>query len=197
MMNGETSASAQGSAIGEAPMGAVVEESKPAAKPWIAAGFESRAKWRAAKRQAQKSKHFQEKMIREGANPVKNKSALKKRAKSAKSRVKAVDKKKVKTKAKVKAEPSKTAAERRAAAERTLAAKKAMARREEPNEKEKRVLFAFGGKDKIKTIAELGEKAFPSKKAVIQRSWARNALRWIVASKRAKRVAGGQYKKVR
>jgi hypothetical protein len=88
-----------------------------------------------------------------------------------------------------------TPAEKRAAAERTAAFKKASGKREEASEKEAKVLAAFGGKDKDKTITELGEKSFPNKPKAIQKSWARNALRWIVNSKHAKKVGKGTYRR--
>jgi hypothetical protein len=89
-----------------------------------------------------------------------------------------------------------TPAEKRDAAERTAAFKKASAKRDEPNDKEKLVLTAFGGVGKEKTIGELGEKAWPNKPKAIQKSWARNSLRWIVNSKQAKKIDRGTYRRI-
>jgi len=136
--------------------------------------------------------------------------ATKKKEKKAKAPKKPVAKKEKKAKAPKAAKPAKapkkpgdpkhhypqTPAEKREAAERTAAFKKASAKREEPNDKEAKVLAAFGGKDKDRTITELGEKAFPNKPKAIQKSWARNSLRWIVNSKRAKKVDKGTYRRV-
>lgn len=174
-------------------------------KPWIEAGFKSRADWRKSKKSGMSASETKAKGEKSEGD-VKPKKVKKSTAKVVKVKAaaqakpvkKAAKKPAATAKAKTKGEDSKKSPlERRAAAMRTAAFKKALAKKEEPSEKEKLVLKAFGGVGKTKTIGELGERAWPNKPKKIQKSWVRNMLRWCVVSKHVKWVDEGTYKRLK
>lgn len=208
-MEGETTGTEETGTNGATPPAAAeepVREKTDSVKPWIAAGFKSRDEWRKSKGQ-KSAKSTATKpaapkkaaSAKKAAAPKKVKKSAKSKAKPVKAKTKKVAKaaiKKVAKKAKVQAKSAKTAKEKREAHERTLRFLKATGKREEPNAKEAKVLASFGGKGKTRTIAELAEKAFPSRPKAQARSWVRNCLRWIAASKHAKRTGDGEYTRI-
>lgn len=67
----------------------------------------------------------------------------------------------------------------------------------EPSDRQKKVLQAFGGAGKPKTIAELAEIAFAREhNKVRQNSWVRNQLRGLKRHKLVKKVKPGVYERL-
>lgn len=167
---------------------------KPAkAKPWIEAGFKSRAEWRASKRPA-------------SAEPVKETAAVEKKP-AKKAKQKETKKMSAKTqkkpakkppatkrpKAKVEAKGRKTKAERKL----RKGDRKYKPLRTEPSEMQKKLLSAFGGVGKVGELKAMGEKAYKTAPAEKRFSWARNNIRWLFANKFVSHVAPGQYKRLK
>lgn len=137
--------------------------------PWIAAGYGTRSEWRKAKA---------------AANGKTKKAPAKKPAK------------KVKVQAKSGKKPKKTVKKvaKRVDMEATKLAKRRLAKRTKPTDREARVLAAFGGVGKKADLKTLGDKAFARERPAAKRNWwARNQVRWLVASKHIKKVARGTY----
>lgn len=164
-------------------------------KPWVVAGFKSRDAWRASKGQKTakskvaktSSKPTLKKMVAkkgEWASKYMQKKAEKSAARKAKKAVK-----KVKASKK---EAKKTPTERKEAHERTLKSKRALAKREEPNDREKKVLGLFKMYQTL-TIKEMSEnfRGTKDERYLI----VKNAIRWPVARKLLKQVGRGTYKR--
>lgn len=133
-------------------------EKKPL--PWIAAGYKSREEWRVATRAKKRVAKEVKKAAKKAVSKMKAKTKVKAAAKKpAKKKAKA--KKVAKVKAKVK-HP-----------------------REEPSDRQKKVLSVLRGP---MTINQIADKAFPSKSSAIRLSWVRNQLRWLRANKYVKRA---------
>lgn len=165
-----------------------VEKESPAKaeKPWIAAGFKSRDEWRKSKGQktAKTAGSKTEKLEAEpkaetaAEEPVKEKAAKKAKKPPKAKAVKAAAKKPIKAN-----KPAKKAPRGRT-------------RREEPSDRQKQVLSAFGGIGKRKTIGDL-EKAFPNKSKAKANSWVRNQMRWLLGTKFTKKIEPGVYERVK
>ena len=170
-------------------------------KPWIAAGYKSRDEMRAAKGQKTakpKTKKPVAVKADAAAKPVKSKA--KKKAKPVKLKAASSKPKKVKSVKKLAAkgkskDTGKSVADKRAAALRTAMFKKAMSKREEPNAYEKKVLQALA-KGKESNIIDLAKKCFGSKPFDARYLLVKNALRWLVASKKFKQIGRGTYRRI-
>jgi hypothetical protein len=180
-------------------------------KPWIAAGFKSRAEWRASKKAVKGGMSTVGSPDSDGdTKKAADKKSVKQKVKTVKAKAEAAQKVKkpskkpkvkVQTKTKAKAKESeelrnypRTAAERRKSAERTAHFFKVAGKREEPNLDEKRILERVRvGKET--TISDMSE-FFAGNKAK-RKSMVRNALRWLRATKRFKRLDAGTYRRVK
>lgn len=144
-------------------------------KPWIEAGFKSRAEWRASKRGKAKATE----------KPAK-KPAVKAAAKTEKVKKPAKKPKKLSAKS-PKAEKTAT----------RKADRKYKPQRTEPSALQKKLLAAFGGVGKVGELKAMGEKAFKNAPAKKRFSWARNNIRWLFANKFVSHVAPGEYKRLK
>ena len=141
----------------------------PVEKPWVTAGFKTRAEWRASKKAdivQVTSKHFGTVEVEVVAPKAEKKLAKKAKKPAAKMKAKKPEK--------------------------ALKAKsQGKQRRTEPSLRQAKVLSVLKGDMKIEDIAK---SAFPGKGK--SNSWTRNQLRWLRRENLVRKIGRGLYRRV-